>query len=163
MSTNLVSMEISQEQSDEIDRLLGELDARLGTLPVLSIAERVRLVKMGRKNVDFVERGYRHAEINPAYLTGKLPFEEFKKDVVLGKWMRKVEEKLDMISRKVKDTAILAEAESYQSSRLYYNAVKAAAKAGDEVAEKIARDMSIHYRKSTHSQDETSTEKSSQT
>lgn len=163
MSTNVVSIEISQEQSDEIDRLLGELDARLGPLPELIVPERVRLVKMGRKNVDFVERGYRHAEINPAYLTGKIPFVEFKKDVVLGKWMRKVEEKLDMISRKVKDTAILAEAESYQTARLYYNAAKAAAKAGDEVAEKIARDMSIHYRKNIPLKDETSTEKSSQT
>jgi hypothetical protein len=77
--------------------------------------------------------------------------------------MRKVEEKLDMISRKVKDTAILAEAESYQSARLYYNAVKAAARAGDAAAEQIARDMSIHYRRKSSPKDETSTEKSSQT
>ena len=52
-----------------------------------------------------------------------------------------------MIADKVKDTAMLAESEAFKTSRLYYNSVKAAANAGDEEAEPIARDLSVHYKK----------------
>ena len=155
MTTNVLSVKISAEQSAEVDRLLDELNSKLGPTVELSVESRKRLVKMGRKNVDFVDRGYRHANINPEYLTGKLPLEEFKKDIELANWMRNVEKKLGLIANKIKDTALTAEAEAYQSARLYYNAAKAAAAAGDEVAEKIARDMSVHYRKTKTPEDET--------
>jgi hypothetical protein len=155
MTTNVLSVQISAEQSAEVDRLLDELNSKLGPTVELSVKSRKRLVKMGRKNVDFVERGYRHASVNSEYLTGKIPFEEFKKDMDLAEWMRTVEKRLGLIANKIKDTAITAEAEAYQSARLYYNAAKAAAAAGDEVAEKIARDMSIHYRKTKKSDDDT--------
>jgi hypothetical protein len=154
MKMNIVNLNITQEAVDDVDRLLNELEARLSPLNELTIAERRRLAKMGRKNVDFVNRGYRHAEINREYLTGTIPFEEFKKDVDLGKWLRVVEKKMGLISGKVKDTAILAEADAYLASRLYYNSAKASARAGDELAEQIARDMSIHYRRKKHPQDE---------
>lgn len=147
MATNVISLEVTQEQATEVDRLLKEIETRLGPLVDLTFAARKHLAKMGRRNVDFVDRGYRHAEINREYLTGKIPYEEFKKDVDLAGWLRIVEKKLALIFNKVKDTAILAEAEAYRAARLYYNAARAAARAGDEVAEQIARDMSIHYRK----------------
>jgi len=154
MKNNFVSLEISQELVDEVDRLLKDLETRLNPLSDLTIAEQRRLAKMGRKNVDFVERGYRHADINRDYLIGKISFEKFKKDVDLGKWLRIVEKKMGLVSSKVKTTAILAESDAYRAARLYYNAVKAAARAGDELAEPIARDMSIHYRKKKSAQDE---------
>lgn len=154
MSNNVLSMEVTQEQVDNVDNLLVELNAGLGSLVELTIAARRSLVKMGRKNVDFVNRSYRNALINPAYLTGKVSLAEFKKDMDLAEWLRKVEKKLSMIFSKVKDTAILAEAESYQAARLYYNAVKAAARTGDEVAEKISRELSIQYRRAKLPTDE---------
>jgi len=155
MNNNLMSLQVSQELVDEVDRLLKDLEVRLSPLSELTIAEQRRLTKMGRKNVDFVERGYRHADISRDYLIGKISFEEFKKDVDLGKWLRIVEKKMGMIASKVKSTAILAEADAYRAARLYYNAAKAAARAGDVLAEPIARDMSIHYRKKKSAQDET--------
>ncbi|HLP48712.1 MAG TPA: hypothetical protein VK469_22410 [Candidatus Kapabacteria bacterium] len=154
MSNNVLSMEVTQEQVDNVDNLLVELNASLGALVELTIAARRSLVKMGRKNVDFVNRSYRNALINPAYLTGKVSLTELKKDMDLAEWMRKVEKKLAMIFSKVKDTAILAEAEAYQATRLYYNAVKAAARTGDEVAEKISRELSIQYRRAKLPTDE---------
>jgi cellulose biosynthesis protein BcsQ len=154
MKTNVVNLEMSQQEVDDVERLLNELEARLSPLSELTIAERVRLVKMGRKNVDFVNRGYRHAEINREYLIGKIPFEDFKKDVDLGKWLRIVEKKMGLISSKVRDSAVLAEADAYRKARLYYNAAKAASRAGDELAEQIARDLSIHYRRKKAPQDE---------
>ncbi len=63
-----------------------------------------------------------------------MPFEEFKKDVDFSDWLRRVEKVMAPVYDKLKDTAILAEAEAFQSARLYYNSVKAAARAGDERA-----------------------------
>jgi len=68
--------------------------------------------------------------------------------------MRKVEKKMGLISDKVNDTALLAEAEAFQTARLYYNSVKASARAGDEIAEDIARDMGVHYKRKRSSKEE---------
>ena len=64
----------------------------------------------------------------------------------LAAWLRKLEKNLDLLSDKIKDTAMLAESEAYQAVRLYYNAVKVAARAGDEEAERIAKDLAQHYK-----------------
>lgn len=154
MSTNELSVEISQEKDTAVNQLLDNLTSELDFLVGLSIDERRRLVKMGRKNVDFVERSFRHAEGNPQFLPAYMPIEEFKKDVDSSDWLRKVEKAMDQLSNKLKDTAILAEAEAFQSARLYYNSVKAAARAGDESAEQIARDLTIHYKKRSASKKE---------
>ena len=47
---------------------------------------------------------------------------------------------------KINDTAILAEAEAYRTARFYYQAVKEAANAGDEVAEQITRNLANHFK-----------------
>lgn len=154
MSTNDLSVEISQEKDTVVHQLLDNLTSELDFLVGLSVEERKRLVKMGRKNVDFVDRSFKYAEGNPQFLPIYMPFEEFKKDVDFSDWLRKVEQKLDQVSDKLKDTAILAEAESFQTARLYYNSVKAAAKAGDEGAEQIARDLAVHYKKKSSSKKE---------
>lgn len=149
MSTNVISIEVTQEQTNEVERILDDLSAKLAMLKELTLDDRKRLAKMGRKHVDFVDRSYRHAEINPGYLTGAIPFVEFKKDYQLSTWLRLVEKKLGLISNKVKDSAMQAEAEAYQTARLYYTSVKAAAKAGDEIAGPIDRDLSPHFQKQT--------------
>jgi len=65
MSTNELSVEITQEKDTAVQQLLDNLQAELDFLRDLSIKDRMRLVKMGRANVDFVGRGYRHADGNP--------------------------------------------------------------------------------------------------
>ena len=157
MSTNELSVEITQEKDDAVNQLLDNLFAELDFLRDLSAKGRQRLVKMGRSNVDFVNRGYRHAEGSPQFLLSNITLEEFKKDIDLGAWLRKLEKRLDMLSDRVKDTAMLAESEAFKTARVYYGTVKIAAKAGSEEAEPIARDLSIHYRKQGVSQDGTTT------
>ncbi len=154
MSKNELSVEITQEKDTAVLQLLDSLKAELDFLRDLSIEDRKGLSKMGRKNVDLVERGYSHAVTRPQYLPSYISLEEYKKDIDLFTWLRKVEKELNLLSDKIKDTAILAEAEAYQTSRLYYNSVKAAAKAGDKEAEPIARDMAIHYKKKGASEEE---------
>ena len=147
MSTNELSLEITQEKDTAVNQLLDNLKAELEFLVDLTVENRKSLSKMGRKNLDVVERSLQYAEGNPKYLPSYIPFDEFKKDVLLYEWLRKVEKKIDQVSNKIKDTAMLAEAEAYQTARLFYNSVKAAKGARDEVAEQITRNLAVHFKK----------------
>jgi len=158
MSTNLVSVEITQEKQDAVTLLLDNLFAELDFLRDLSAKGRQRLVKMGRNNVDFVGRGYRHAEGSPQYIPGYVTLADFKNDIDLAAWLRVLEKRMDMLADKVKDTAMLAESEAFKVARVYYNAVKAAAKAGSEEAEPIAKDLGIHYKRNSVSTNGTTPE-----
>lgn len=147
MSTNHVSIVIAPEKDTIVQQLLDNLSAELDFLVLLAIEDRRALSKMGRRDLDFVYRAFKHASGTPVYLPPYVLLEEFKKDVDYSTWLRKVEKKIDLILTKVKDTALLTESEAYKSGRLYYNSVKAAAKAGDEEAEKITKELAIHFRK----------------
>ncbi len=155
MSTNELSVEITQEKDAAVHQLLESLQAELDFLRDLSIKDRMRLAKMGRRDVDFVSRGYRHADGNPEFLPSYVPLEEFKKDVDLADWLRRLEKQLEAFLDKVKDTALLAESEAYKTARLYYNSVKAASRAGNTGAEPIARDLAIHYKRRNNPEEET--------
>ncbi len=147
MSTNELSIEITQEKDAAITQVLDNLEAELDFLVDLNVRGRQSLAIMGRKNLEVVDRSHQHAQVASHFLPSYMPLEEFTKDVLLADWMRKIKKKVDKISDKIDDTTLLAEAEAYQTARLYYNSVKAAAKAGDERAEQIARDLAIHYKK----------------
>jgi hypothetical protein len=146
MSTNKISVEITQEKDASVNQVLDNLASELDFLVDLNVEDRKGLAKMGRKNLDIVSRSFQHAEGNPQFLPVYMPLEEFKKDVLLYQWLRKLEKKLDQVSDKLKDSAMLAEAEAYQTARLYYKSVKAAANAGDEAAEQITRDLAVHFK-----------------
>jgi hypothetical protein len=147
-------MVIAPEKDTIVQQLLDNLLTELDFLVLLAIEDRRDLSKMGRRDLDFVYRTLKHASGTPVYLPPYVLLEEFKKDVDYSTWLRKVEKKIDLILTKVRDTALVSESEAYKSARLYYNSVKAAAKAGDEEAEKITKELAIHYRKKSVSPEE---------
>lgn len=151
MSTNQVSIVIAPEKDTIVQQILDNLSAELDFLLLLTDEDRRDLSKMGRRDLDFVYRAFKHASGTPVYLPPYVLLEEFKKDTDFSTWLRKVEKKIDLILTKVRDTALVSESEAYKSARLYYNSVKAAAKAGDEEAEKITKELAVHYKKKIES------------
>jgi len=151
MSIEKLSFVVTPEKDTIVQQVVDNLSAELDFLLLLAIEDRMGLTKMGRRDVDFVYRTFKHASGTPVYVPPFVSLEEFKKDVDLSTWLRKVEKKLDLIITKVRDTALVSESEAYQSARLFYNSVKAAAKAGDEEAEKITRELAVHYKKKIES------------
>ncbi len=147
MSTNEISVEITEEKDKTVNQLVDTLTTELNFLKDLDIAGRKGIAKMGRRNLDLVERTFQHAESNPEFTPGYISIAEFKKDVDFSKWLRKLEKKVDLLADKIKDTAMLAESESFQAARLYYSSVKSAAGAGNEKAELIARDLAVHFKR----------------
>lgn len=147
MSTNDLSVEITQVKSDAVDQLLNDLLVELDFLRDLTLKSKRRLVKMGRRNVDFVNRSLRHAVGSPQFLPSFSPLEEFRKDIDLAAWLRNMEKRLDLLADKVKDTALLAESEAFSAARYFYSAVKAAARVGSAEAEAIVKDLKVHYKR----------------
>ena len=147
MSKNELSVEITQEMDTSVHQLLDKLQEELDFLKDLSIKERQRVAKMGRRDVDFVNRSYRYAGGNPDFVPAYMSLEDFKKYVDFSDWLRRLEKKVEAVLDKIKDTALLAESEAFKLSRLYYNSVKAAYGAGNTSAEPIARDLGIHYKR----------------
>lgn len=146
MSKNMLSYEVSPEKDTALQASYEALMNECDFLIELSDKETRRLFKMGRKNLDFVHRSLQYAQTNPEYIPTFVNLDEFVKDVNLASYLRTFEKKLKMLFEKVRSTATLAEAEAYQSGRMYYNTAKTAASGGDEAAESVVRDLAIHFK-----------------
>jgi hypothetical protein len=166
MSSNKISEEITSEVEAQIIQSLREMyDQHMPFLKVLDGDERRRLSKYSRKYAEFVDRSLEHAMSNPEFLPSFLPLEEFKKDIDLKNGLRRIRAELNLLDEKIKDTIILVSSEAYQNARLFYNTVKAAARAKEGDAVTIAKDLAYHFKgkKSDTNENEEEPEKESGT
>ncbi|HLP47492.1 MAG TPA: hypothetical protein VK469_16205, partial [Candidatus Kapabacteria bacterium] len=74
-------------------------------------------------------------------------FSEFEKDMNLKKSLRRLYESLNAFTKRVKDTIMVVDSEAYQAARVFYKTVQAAAREGSEDAERIAKQLAYHFRK----------------
>ncbi|MCP5050304.1 MAG: hypothetical protein GY940_24265 [bacterium] len=153
MAINRINLIVTDELKAAIMQKLTELLELFGFLVDLGPDGRLRISKMGRKNVDFVTRGKKHMELNPEYLSGGETLEKFLNDFNGSGFLRLVEKILFSLMDKVQDTAMLAESEAYRTVRIYYKGAKAAAQGsdGDQEAKRIADDLAVHYKKKSNS------------
>lgn len=150
MTMNKISAEIPQENETLVQQHLTDTATLLDCLVNLTPEERMRMAKMGRKDLDFVERSLRHAEGTPEYLPSYIPLDEFRKDVQLVQTLKRVHKEVEDLYTKLNDTILQVSAEAYQTSRIYYKSVKTASKEGAEGAEVIYKDLARHYKKSSN-------------
>jgi hypothetical protein len=149
MSINNISAEIPQETETSVIQSIKDAKNLLPFLVDLTIEERLRLAKMSRKSVDFVDRGLLHATNYPQYVPPYLELDEFRKDVELRKPMYRIMAEVASFQEKLRDTLLLVESDAHTTARVFYKSIKAAAKEGQEAAENIAKDMAFHYKKSS--------------
>lgn len=147
MQLNRISAEIPQEVEDLLVRDLEEMRKKLPFLIDLSAEERRAMPKASRKFRDFTDTGLLLAKTHPHYLPSFIPIEEFEKDVNLRKSLRRIYEALNAFTERVRDTIMVADAESYLAARVFYKTVRAAAKEGAEDAERIVKDMAYLFKK----------------
>jgi hypothetical protein len=102
---------------------------------------------LSRKYVDFMDKGLLHAKAHPHYMPPFLSVDEFSKDVELKNCLHRILAEVDSFSERLSDTLLQVESESYNSARVFYKSVKAAAKEGAEDAERIAKELAYHYKK----------------
>jgi hypothetical protein len=155
MIPNKISAEVPQEQETQVIQLVKEARTSLDFLVDLPSVERVRMAKLSRGRVDFLDQGLIHARANPHYFPGYVDLNEFAKDMELKNCLKRIHAEVNSFAERLKDTILLVESEAYTAARIFYKSVKAAAKEGGEDAERIAKDLAYHYKKQGPSKKET--------
>jgi hypothetical protein len=149
MLKKTISAELPQETEDTVIQDLSGVNDALPFMVELTKDERSRLFKMSRKKLDFMERGLRYAQENPELVPAYLDLTEFEKDVALRSQLYRIFDKVNSLRKNLKDTLTVLEAEVYETCRIFYAAVKVAAKRGEEGSEHIAKDLLYHYKRSS--------------
>lgn len=146
MSLNKVSAVVTPEQETQVTGHITDARSILDFLLTLSSQERLRMPKLSRGRVDFVDTSLVEARTHEHYLQGCTPLAEFIKDVELKNCLHRIRAEVNAFVQRLDDTIMVVEAEAYQTARLFYKSVKAAAKEGAEDAERIAKTLSYHYK-----------------
>jgi hypothetical protein len=97
--------------------------------------------------VEFTNKVRIYAEKFPGHLPNEVTLEMFQRDLDLRDGLGRLSAELKALDRDFDDTIMLLESEIYQTSRLFYKGLKASAQEGDKDAERIAKDLSDHYKK----------------
>lgn len=147
MSLNKIDAELTQENEDLVIQYVGDARALLDFLVGLPTKEIRRMAKLGDSYVEFVNRMRYHAQKFPQYFAAGATLESFNKDYNLNERLQRISTDVTSLKKDLDDTILLLKSEFYKTSRLYYNNAKAAGKAGDKDAERIAKDLSEHYMK----------------
>ena len=138
---------ITQEQQSQIIKLIKQARVMLNFLVNLTSIVRIRLAKLSRAHVDFVDTALVEAKTNPAYVPHYFSIEEFIKDVELRDNLHLIRAELAAFTERIDDTILVVQTEAYRKSRLFYQSVKVAGKSGEEDAERIAKSLSYHFKK----------------
>lgn len=146
MKSNKVSAVIPQEKESKIIQSIKDAKASLDFMVNLTSEQRVRMAKLSRRRVDFVDSSLVYMQTNPEYLPAYIDAGEFVKDVELKNSLRRILAEHNAFGERLNDTILQVESEAYRTSRLYYKSVKAAASEGTEDAERIARALAYHHK-----------------
>jgi hypothetical protein len=147
MILNKISAEVPQEQETQALQYVKDIKSLLPFLIGLNMEERIRMAKLSRGRVDMVDRSLIHAVTTPEYLPSYASVAEFKKDVDLRKCLHRIAVEVNSLADNINDTLLQVESEAYRTARLFYKSVKAAASEGAEDAERIAKDLSYHFKR----------------
>ena len=147
MKLKKISAVVSQEQESQVIKLIKQARSILSFLVNLTSIVRIRLAKLSRAHVGFVDTSLVEAKTHPKYLPSYFTLEEFSGEVELRDRLIRIRAELESFSQRVDDTILVVQAEVYRKSRLFYKSVKVAGKSGEADAERIAKNLSYHFKK----------------
>lgn len=155
-----ISAQLSDENKGLVIQKFKEVEAIIDPFAVnLTPEERISYPVLGKKLFGFAETTIEYQRNHPQLALNIVDLAEQEEDMALTKQLREVLEVVGPIYEKIKDTYMAVSAETYLASRVFYDSVKAAAKAGVPGADAIARDLGTIYKKASRkSQEESETE-----
>lgn len=146
-TTNKIEAEIPQDVEDALVQQIRGIFTQFPWLLTFNVDERQRLVKMGHKYVDFVDKSLVNATSKGKYLANPLTLEGWVKDVNLRNSLTRIYSEWRAVGESLRDTLLVVESESYQAARIFYKSVKAYASEGDPVAEQIEKELAKYHKK----------------
>ncbi|MCC5931711.1 MAG: hypothetical protein JJU28_20865 [Cyclobacteriaceae bacterium] len=119
--SNLISVNIPDEDLKEILDAIHFIDEKLKDLVALSQEEKAALPKMRQNMVQFVHECLEIAENHPEVVPGDVDVQEIKKDIMLIHSIRRIAIPLNDLIRKLNDSVVLAGSEAYLPSIAIHN------------------------------------------
>ncbi len=150
-----ISTELSDENKNLVIQGFRAAEALIDPFAKnLTREERREFPVMGKKLFGFAQTTIEYQRNHPHLVPNFVSLPEQEKDMDLTVQLREVLEVVEPIYEKIKDTYMAVSAETYLAARVFYDSVKAAAKAGVPGTNTIARDLGEIYKKSTKKETE---------
>ena len=145
--TNQISAAISAADLATIMENLASIKSKLSSILTINLEEddRMGLAKMGDKTLAFVDKSLNYASQHPEIVPAFLDVAEGKKDFALASGMNAILKEVSMLHRGIEDAVMLAGNEAYEAARIFYNAVKGAAKSNVPGASAVVNDLQQRY------------------
>ena len=128
MSQNVVSLALSAEQVEAVNKALDVLEKNLSGLISLSVDERSELRKMGPKSEMFARKAHDVLSLSPEILPGTFSLREFSADIKALDQLRPVFARLAVLARRSEDTEMALGSDIYSAALEGYRFAKLAGK-----------------------------------
>jgi hypothetical protein len=144
---NRISASIAEADKTAITTHIAGIKTKLiGVLLFnLSADERQALPKMGDKSLSFTGKAFEYAKQNPALVPSFLDIIEADKDYVLANDLFKIYQELLTLVVSIEDAIMVSGSEAYDAAKIFYAAVKGAARSNVAGANAIADDLKTRY------------------
>lgn len=120
-----IPAEVLEQANQEVSKLLGLLAPYI--IP-LTPDQRHSMLKIGEKNLSFVEKASELAQMNPALCPSYLNMDDFEIDLVDTLGLRGLLNRIHQLSDAIDDTTMVAGSEAYNAALVFYSAVREAAR-----------------------------------
>jgi hypothetical protein len=145
VTNNRLNITATAAQVTAVKNALQAIQTNLPFLVGLTMDERKSLLAIDVNNKTFTEDAINAAANNPTLVPSYISVPNMQADLTLFNQLDELLMLANQLCERIDDTKLLAGAEAYNASRLFYKAVQTAAKAGVPSADSIAQQLSTRY------------------
>lgn len=143
---NRISAELAADKVADIQTKMEEIKTALPFLVEIDKSERKRGQKMGQASTGYVQACVNAAVNNTDILARKFSVEEFQKDLALYNALRPLDDQLENLFQKLRDTVLLVGKDLMEQSNEVYDSVKKDAKKNNSLRP-LADSLGQFYKK----------------
>jgi hypothetical protein len=119
-----VNITLTAEQAAEVTAAMSAVDDALTWLISVSPTARKRMLKLGPKSEAFVQEAVNVARDYAELLPSGLSAADLERDIAIRQVLLPVQQKLEVLLQKVKDTSMVAGSDLMQASSLVYRSLQ---------------------------------------
>ncbi|WP_374480472.1 hypothetical protein [Zoogloea sp.] len=153
MTQNVISLPLSAEQIDLVQKALEVLEQQLAGLISLSVDQRRELSKMGPKSEMFARKAYDVIAQSPEILPGTFDLKEFGADIQALDRLRPVLARLTALTQRGDDTEMALGSDIYGAALEAYRFAKLAGKG--TALDELRAQASTRFKGQSRRRDET--------
>ena len=156
---NLITVEFTEEELATINEAIDNINTVLeGKAVNLTPDERRQYGSIADRNKTLVDKAKFYMEKSPETLPKTIDKEEFDRDYAAREQLETPLRRLNMVTKKIRDTKTLLDFDNLQTTLTYYRYVRYLASENEPGSTTIYQDMSQHYKGGRKTQSDTGEE-----